>query len=287
MWLRHDSRLWRKAFALGVEHGPDFLVRFSPPVFGVAFGAALAGPRVRVRETLRLILGPQEPARELALVAEVFANFASSMTEGMLVAAGRGYEASCRSAGGAHYTEALGAGRGVIVATAHTAGWEIGSSLAQAHGAGRSVVVVMAAERDRGARELSDAYREKRGLRVMHVGGDPLSAMPLLRHLRDGGVAAMMLDRVADGMRTRQARLFGEPFRVSDGLLRLAALTGASIVPAFTRRLGFLEYETVQFPALHCAARPTDAALDAAAAELCACFEAFLRDNPTQWFRFG
>jgi KDO2-lipid IV(A) lauroyltransferase len=68
--------------------------------------------------------------------------------------------------------------------------------------------------------------------------------------------------------------------------LSLAALTGAPIVPVFTRRLGFLEYELINHPPIHLPRRPSPAELDAAAQSLAGALESFVRMHPTHWVRF-
>jgi phosphatidylinositol dimannoside acyltransferase len=284
--LRTDSVFWRKALYAGVHYGPDAWVRYSPPLFGMAFGAALGGPREAVRATLRKIHGPRPYAEEMREALAVFANFASSMTDAMLLGAGRGYQVVCRPEGQEHFHGSIAAGRGVILATAQTAGWDLGGAMAKSWAREREVMVVMEPEPNGAARALHDAHRRDAGLKVVHAGDDPLAALPLMRHLREGGLVAMKFDRVAPGMRTRAARLFGEPFMVPQGPLTLAALTGAPIVPVFSRRLGFLEYQTFNTPPLYLPRRPSEAELDAAAQTLADRLEAFVRAYPTQWFRF-
>ena len=50
-------------------------------------------------------------------------------------------------------------------------------------------MVVMEAEADDRAQALQDEVRRGGGVEVLVVGEDQLSALPLLRHLRAGGVA--------------------------------------------------------------------------------------------------
>ena len=87
-------------------------------------------------------------------------------------------------------------------------------------------------------------------------------------------------------MRGRKGELFGEPFFVPEGPLRLAAASGAPIVPVFTRRLGYMEYEVHVDQPVRLPRRPAPADLDAAARALLGAMERFVRDNPTQWFHF-
>jgi phosphatidylinositol dimannoside acyltransferase len=281
-----DSAFLRKACHAGVQYGPEAFVRYSPPVFGVAVGALLGDKWRAVRKSLRRIHGPRPAAEELRDVAAVFANYAWSMTDAMLVGAERGYYATSRQVDDWHFLSSLARGRGVILASAQTAGWDVGGACIENRHLGHEVWVLMAREPNEKAREVSDDTRRRTGIRVVHVGDDPLSSLPILRHLRGGGVVALKIDRVQAGMRTRTVSFCGEPWQVPEGPLSLASLTGSPIVTSFTRRLGFLEYEFVNYPPIYLSRRPSEDDLQAAAQTMIDHFESFVRENPTQWFRF-
>ena len=281
----HDSILWRRAVEAGVTHGPDALVRYSPPAFGLAVAAALPRQRRAVRDNLRRALGPRPALVEALDVAAVFANYASSLTDAFIAGSDRGEELRVRCHDERRIEEALGGGAGLILATAHTGGWQVaGLSLQSLHGV--EMIIVMRPERDARARELTDTIRKRAGVRIAHLGDDPLAALPLLAHLRKGGVVAMQMDRLPQGMRGRKSELFGAPFHVPEGPLRLASVSGAPILPVFTRRLGYMKYDVHVSPPVRLARRPESADLDAAARDILRAMESFVRDNPTQWFHF-
>ena len=245
--LRPDSLLWRRAIAAGVAFGPESFVRYSPPIFGLAFGAALHGTRNAVRMNLRRVVGTRSPLREMVDVAAVFSNYASCLTEALLLGSHRGYKLTSRTRGVDHYFQSASEGRGVIIATAHTGGWEVaGPVLSNVHPA--DVVVVMQRERDPRARAIQDEARARAGVKVVHVGESPLDALALLGHLKRRSVVAMQIDRVPPGVRSRSVPLFGAPWEVPEGPLTLAALSGAPLLPVFTRRIGFMEYEAIVAP---------------------------------------
>lgn len=282
--LRADSLLWRRALMAGIEHGPEPFLRYSPPLFGLAFAAALPPLREIVRANLRLVHGPRSPLVEARDIARVFTTYASSLTEAIQVAAQRG-TIERHHTGTEHYFASAEGGRGVIMATAHTAGWEVaGHVLSGVHHG--EVVVVMQRERDDRARELSDSFREKAGVKVVHLAGDSMDALTLLSHLRRGAALAMQFDRVMPGARVREGRLFGEKWPVPEGLLRLAAASGAPILPVLTSRLGHLAYKAEVSAPIRLPRRPTEAELDAAAQAVLDAFASFLRQHATQWFHF-
>ena len=147
----------------------------------------------------------------------------------------------------------------------------------------------MQRERDPGAMELQDAIRQALGgVQIVHVGGDPFASLPLMQHLRDGGIVALQIDRVPHRMTGRAVRLFGLPGAIPEGPLRLAQLTGAPIVPVFSARTGHRRY-AIRFRVcepVHVARRADARALDAAAQHLANALGEFVRGHPTQWFAF-
>lgn len=271
--------------SLGIEHGPEPWLRYSPPFFGVALGASIPEKREAVRANLRRILGRRSPSQEAADIARVFGAYASCLTEAMLLGSKRGFALRPRQRGVEHYVAARARGRGVLIATAHTGGWEALGAVMRGVHAGE-VVVVMQRERDEGARAIQDRARLNAGVTVHHVGTGPLDALPLLAYLRRGAVVAMQIDRSPPGLRVLDSTLFGTPFSLPEGPLVLSALSGAPILPVFTRRIGFMEYEARVFPPIDVPRRPTQEQRLAAAATLVSSMEEFLRENPTQWFHF-
>lgn len=280
-----DGELWRRLARWGASRGPEWFVRYAPPFFGLAAFALAPGPRRAIGENLRRVRGPRGPARDAVDVARTFATYASCLTEILGAGSARGRLPRGVVWGELHLRDALADGRGLIFVTAHTAGWEtVGPLLSRDHGL--RVMIAVQAERDPQARRIQDAAREAHGLLVAHVGDEPLSALPLVRHLRQGGVVALQVDRAPPGLRTRAVRMFDRTARLPEGPLRLAALTGAPIVPVFAARTAHRTYRVDVCAPVRVARRATDAELDAAAQRVARDLEAFVRVRPTQWFHF-
>jgi KDO2-lipid IV(A) lauroyltransferase len=187
-----------------------------------------------------------------------------------------------------HYVQdATADGRGIIMVTAHTAGWEsVGPLLARDRGL--QIMIAMQAEPDERAQSIQDEARKRAGVSIVHVGDDPLASLPLLRHLRSpGGVVALQLDRFAEGMRTREVTMLGQRTRIPEGPLRLAQVSGAPILPVFCARLGYRRYVIELYESRLVPRRASDTELDAVAGHLADSMGAFLRKHPTQWFHFG
>lgn len=280
--LRHDSEFWRRGIRWGAVKGPDRFIRHSPPFFGAVFAAILPDKRRRIAENFRWV-GRRGTTAE---VLSVFSTYALSLTEAFAVGSGRNAQLKARVVGDRHFQEARSAGRGVVIATAHTSGWyAAGPILGSVYP--DEVLIVMQEERDANAQRIQQEARDRLGLKVVHVGTDPLAAMPLLAHLRKGGVVALQMDRVPKGQRSIEVVLGGRTFAVPEGPLMLAGLAQAPILVVLGRRTGFLEYEVEVGEAIHVPRRASRDELLTAATALTRQIEGFVGRNPSDWFHFA
>jgi lauroyl/myristoyl acyltransferase len=248
---------------------------------------ALAGEQRRfVTENLRRVRGDHGVARDAIDTARTFATYASCLAETLGASATRGRRPGAIVRGDLHVRDALKAKRGLVFATVHTAGWEaVGPLLGKSMGL--RVMIAEHAERDAAAGRIQDDARRAHGVLVTHVGGDPFSALPLVRHLRDGGVVALQVDRVPPGVRSRPVRMFGECGQIPEGPLRLAALTGAPLLPVFASRVGHRRYAVDVCAPIRISRHASGAELDGAAQALADAMRVFLHAHPTQWLHFG
>lgn len=282
-----DGLFWRRVAQRLACSSPSWFARWAPPVIGAAIALLLAGPRRAFVKRLAQARGPKSAVRDVLDACRAFGNFASCITE--VLSAGSKNAAAPVATIDSHpdADRVLASNGGIIFATAHTAGWEsLGGLLTRQHR--KSVMIVMRRERSEEARKLHDAIREAEGgVRIVHVEGDPLASLPLVRHLRNGGVVAVQIDRVPVGMCRRVVRLFGAPGAVPEGPLRLAQLTGAPIVPVFSARTGHRRYEVHLRAPISVARRADAEAIDEAAQRLADTLGDFVSAHPTQWFAFG
>jgi lauroyl/myristoyl acyltransferase len=282
--LSLDGYFWRRMARFGAR-GPEWFARFAPPLIGVAVCAMAPTHRQTILRNLRRVRGRRGAIRDAYDVARTFATYASCLTEGLGGAGAKGRAPEALIWGELHVDDALADRRGVLFATAHTAGWEaVGPVLWRDRHL--RVLVAEARERDEAARAIQDQARREQGLVVTHVGDDPLSGLPLLTHLRKGGVVALQIDRVPPGTRARQVNMFGGQGRVPEGPLRLASITGAPILPIFTARTGHRRYEVVVHAPLRLGRRASEAELDAAAQAIADGLQQFVLAHLTQWFHF-
>lgn len=281
---RRENAFFRRMAHWGALSGPRSLVRFSPKPIGAAFGVALPELRARIVRNLRRVHGPRPAWREQLDAVETLANYAACFAEA--IASGR-RDAAPRVAveGEARLKSALSGG-GVVLVTAHVGPWELTAQLLGRE-LGADVMLVMQREANAEARELQDQHRGERGLRVLHIGDHPTDALPLIAHLRKGGVAALQLDRVPPSGRVLDVSLFGAPFRAPEGPFRLASLSGAQVLPVFARRDGFFDYALRVSEPIALGRRPGAEALQAGAQQAVSAMQAWVEQSPTQWFHFA
>jgi lauroyl/myristoyl acyltransferase len=283
-WYDLDGSFWRRAARWGAQ-GPEWFVRVAPPVLGLIACAVATERRRAIAANLRRVRGRRAPLREAADVARTFVTYASCLTEVLGGVSGPRRTSQAIVRGELHLEDALALGRGVILVTAHTAGWEtVGPLLARDRRV--ALMIVEASEHDAAANAIQDDARSTVGLRVVHVGDDPLSALPLVKHLHDGGAVALQIDRAPRTARAREVTMFGERGWIPEGPLRLAAMTRAPIVPVFVARSGHRRYEVAVTAAMRLERGAGPDAFGAAAQELAARLERFVRAHPTQWFHF-
>ncbi len=276
---------WRRWAFWGARHGPRAFVRWSPPLIGLAFGAALPAARHRVLRNLRSMFGRRDALVEARDVACTFMEFAACLGESLGAERPEGRAARYRTRGAERFRELREGGRGLILATAHVGPWD---AAARCLGTSRKerVMLVMSGEPDDKAESFHDLLRATAGVEVVRVGNHPLDALPLLAWLKAGHIAAIQFDRAPRGMDTLKGELFGRDFRVPRGPFALSALLGVPILPVFASREGFFDYRVeVGFPVTLPSGASVQAQEDAASFVLRQ-MESFLRAHPTQWFHF-
>lgn len=286
-YFAYDGLFWRRMAALGAQRFPSWWVRYSPPVFGVAAAVALPRARHAVRDNLRRIRGPRPLYRDVIDTTQTFTAYAGCLAETLSAGSKNHAPPHVEIFGGEHVHAAVRQNHGVLLLTMHTGGWETAGPLLAEH-TGLDVALVMEEERVSGARSLHDRAREVSGVRVLHIGPDPLAALPLVRHVTERkGAAAMQVDRVPASGRVVHVNLLGRPAVLPEGPFRLAQLTGAPLITVFSYRRGFRRYVFEVEPAHTLPRRPTPKELAAVTQSVADAMTRFLRAHPTQWFEWG
>jgi KDO2-lipid IV(A) lauroyltransferase len=138
--------------------------------------------------------------------------------------------------GTAPFFAALEEGRGVVFAVPHSGNWDAAGVwvVETLRGLGREPVFTTMAQRLRPEslfrRFLS--YRQSLGFEVVAAEAGTAAHRALTRRLRSGGVVCLVADRDLSGSGI-EVSFFGEAARFPAGPARLAALTGAVLMPAY------------------------------------------------------
>ncbi len=286
-YFAHDGLFWRRMAALGAQRFPSWWVRYTPAVFGLAAAVALPRARRAVRSNLERIRGPQPLWRDVLDTSQTFAAYAGCLAETLAAGSKNDAKPDVELIGAENMHRAIADQHGVILLTMHTGGWEVAGPLLSAH-THLDVQLVMEGERNADAREIHDRARKLAGVRVIHIGADPLAALPLVRHLTEKkGAAAMQVDRVPPSGRVLGVRLLERDGVLPEGPFRLAQLTGAPFLAVFCARLGYRKYVFEAHPAQTLPRRASAAQIQSAAQRVADEMTQFLRAHPTQWFEFG
>jgi KDO2-lipid IV(A) lauroyltransferase len=258
-------RVLPRQVSFAVAHGLTALLRLAVPRF------------TRVAErNLELAFPEFDEARRLACIDGCFRNMA-----GVLVAVAKfplitkaNVGDWIRYEGFEHFEAALRRGKGVVFATGHLGNWEL-SAYAHALLSAPMSFVVRPLDNPLLDR-LSVYYRTLSGNRVI---SRRESARPLLQMLRANQAVGILADQNTTEDRGVFVNFFGVPACVDAGLAKLAAHTGASIIPGFavwSDEEG--RYVLKFYPAIEAGGdqiRDTQAVQDA--------LEKAIREYPEQW----
>ncbi len=174
-----------------------------------------------------------------------------------------------------HLNDALAAGKGVLLVSAHFTALEVGVSVLE-------VLVPRCAAMYRPQRNAMMDVMIRRGRSRFAYEQIPRdNVRRLLRSLRNGEVVAYMPDQTYLGNQSELLPFFGEPALTNTATSKLAAISGAKVLPYFFRRLpGDSGYRVDIGPPL--ADFPTeDAAADTR--RLVTLLEDYIRKAPEQY----
>jgi lauroyl/myristoyl acyltransferase len=269
--------------AWGARRGPDWFVRWAPVAIGIV-AYCVAGPARRaVLSNLRRMHGKREPHEELLLSIHTFTAFARNLTEALCPERfAPGQRVVLR---GKERVLSLLENTGVIMVTAHVGPWD-NAAMTLSGDLNRPILMLLAEEADERAASIQDRVRASKNVQVLRLGSSPFSALGIAKHLSERGVVVAQMDRAVQGQKSVQGRLFGQPFSVTTGLIRLAAACGCPLVPVFSARMeGGARLVQVGDP-ITVQLHPQLPTLVSAAQAYLDQLEQHLRHFPTQWFHF-
>jgi lauroyl/myristoyl acyltransferase len=249
----------------------------------VFFLCNLPARRVAVGH-MRQILGPHAPAAVVRRAARgcfhatayYYADLARTPRIDPIVFNAR----NIHDTGYEHIERALAAGRGAVLASIHYGNPERVSQCLIARGL--TYLALVEPLRPPALAALFQRLRSSLGHE--YVEADLSGIKRALRHLRRGGVVAILVDR--DIQHTGlEVEFLGAPARLPPGAIDLAMRTGAPVLPVITRRLRLDEFEAIIEPPVELV-RTGNVQADRRenVARLARRFEPYLRRDPSQWF---
>ncbi|MCO1653477.1 phosphatidylinositol mannoside acyltransferase [Pseudonocardia humida] len=214
--------LGRRAF----ERGADLIARRGG-----------AGPG-RLRANLARVVPEASPAELDRLVRDGLRSYARYWHEAFRLPATDpvAVHAATRAWNTGPFHRAIAAGRGVIFALPHSGNWDAAGVwlVEELRGLGHEPAFTTVAQRLRpeSLYRRFVGYRESLGFEVVAAEDGAAAHRALTRRLRGGGVVCLLVERdfTASGV---PVEFFGERARFPAGPARLAALTGALLLPAF------------------------------------------------------
>ncbi len=239
-----------------------------------------------INRNLELALGLAPDTPEAAkLRRQIAAHLGCNLAEILLLHAGgpgaRLLRRNMRIRGLERLHREVKRGRGVIIVSAHLGNWEMAGLLSEELGYEVATVGKPIKNKPRLYAAIA-ATREASGFRLLPKSG---SAAALTRHLRRGGIIALLVDQRVRRKYRIFADFFGYCVPTSPAPATLARLSGSPILPVFTHRLAPLHHEIVIGEPLE-PPRENDSRRTIAlvTTRINRIIEAEIRAFPAQWF---
>lgn len=253
------------------------LVRALGVLLGLLAGSVLRIRRAHVEGAMRAA-GVDHPARQ---ARGMYASLGTSVFEFLWMAmrGPRAVEhAAIEDESRARWAEALGQGRGVVVAASHTGNWDLAACAMARQG---ELLVVTKHLSVRWLDRFWQRTRAALGVRLADAAG----AIGRSREvLRSGGAVAMMIDQVPASPRHGvTVEFLGRPALADRAPAALAAACRSPLVVAASRRGPQGQHWLHVLAVLTPPARPSRAWIDEATRTATRELDRFVRAYPTQW----
>ena len=178
--------------------------------------------------------------------------------------------------------KALKQGRGVILLSAHLGNWEFGANMIRQ--SKYPLAVVSLPHNTVPTNALVNRFREDKGISVIEVDESPFSAIPILKHLRQNGVVAMMGDKDFFG-NGKLISFFGKQVRFPIGPVTIAMTSGAALIPAFVLKQPDGKYFGVLEEAISLTCKGSrEQAIQKNLEKIAVIYETYIQRYPDQWY---
>jgi len=282
------SRVWFPATLAAARILPR---RMAYPISRAVGGAYFQfRPKYRraIRENLSIILGQPAGSEQVRRTAAEMVRSHSSAWFDFLQFALRPPAESARLVesvvGFSRLVEERLKGRGVLLLTAHLGNWEVGGfMLAEVR---QPIHVVLVPDMFSGVERVRRRLHARAGVTEIPVDRTILPTLSVLRALQRNAIVAMQGDRDFDNTGIA-VPFFGREAYFPRGPLRVAAATGAAVLPAFIVRVPDGRYRAIiEEPLPVERGGPRDAALRTNLERYVAVLERYVRLYPDQWYCF-
>jgi predicted LPLAT superfamily acyltransferase len=185
-------------------------------------------------------------------------------------------------------SQALSAGKGVILVGAHIGNWEIAGNLLQ----DRIQVPINYTMVDAEKPEISKAFGkafDRRRATIIPINQDSMGLMlEILKALRGNEIVCMHGDRLFGGT-GRTTQFLNRPVEFPIGPFAIAAATGAPVIPIFAVKKGLRTYEMKAFDPIEVTTtseRDKESCIGSALEQFVGILEQVSREHPYEWFNF-
>jgi len=223
-----------------------------------------------------------------AAVRRTFANYGETLADYFLLGSLPRPDAEAlvtERIGLEHLQAAHGAGKGMLVVTAHLGLFELGSLLM--NGFESSLVALSLPEPSPALNKWRAAYRRRWGVETMAVGDDQFGFVQITRELTKGRAVAMLADR-PHGNQFVPVAFPGGAVPFATGPVWLSLLAGCPIVAVTVVRLPTGGYRVAAHPPLQPRWLPggREETVEHYTRELAAIFQKVICAYPDQWYQF-
>jgi predicted LPLAT superfamily acyltransferase len=219
------------------------------------------------------------------LVFRHFLSFGLALIDRTAILAGDTRHFTFSFDGEHHLREAVAAGKGVLLLTAHVGNWEVAGQLLSRINV---PINVTGFDRETPAVRALLNQASKIHFRLIPLTGSPTDAIPLVAALRRGEVVAMLGDRTY-GSPSARVPFLGGTISLPIGAYVLAAIAESPLVQVFSLREPGGHYHFFGFTPItpyHPPHHERDAHLLKCATRFATNLETIVRRDPLQWYNF-
>jgi len=240
----------------------------------------MAKRRVTAMLNLKAVFGQRFDDRaRRKLVRTIFKNLAINFMELLLVPRldNQYFKTHVKVKGLDNVEEALKKRHGVIFLTGHYGNWEFASITAAVYG--YKIYVLGRQQTPFFLNDIINKHRSLTGCIAINKG---IAVRDMVRALKSNGLVGILGDQ--SGKQGKKMDFFGRNIFIADGAFRMAARTGAAVLPAFNTRNSIQDHQLIiERPILGGKPKITEAEIDQAMCKYRDLLEKYISKDPKQW----